>query len=163
MAWTGSIWLRIWTNGGLLWTRWWTFRLLKMLGSSWVATQLAASQVGLSSVSELRFWTLSIVLFLSKTRFCFCLKHNVSETGFCLRLQLEATQFGPIDRASSSPETGKCLPVCPEDKSCLPSAWFPYLPYCFHCKQSEVRSWLWFDGDVSRRDNQTCYCQEAEL
>jgi hypothetical protein len=28
------------------------------------------------------------------------LKHNVSETGFCLRLLVETIQFGPIDRAS---------------------------------------------------------------
>jgi hypothetical protein len=27
-------------------------------------------------------------------------KHNVSETGFCLRLHLKPTQLGPIDRAS---------------------------------------------------------------
>jgi hypothetical protein len=38
------------------------------------------------------FWTLSIALFLFKT-------HNVSETGFCLRLQAEPTQLGTIDRA----------------------------------------------------------------
>jgi hypothetical protein len=30
----------------------------------------------------------------------FYLKHNVSETGFSLRLQVEPTQLGPIDRAS---------------------------------------------------------------
>jgi hypothetical protein len=27
-------------------------------------------------------------------------KHNVSETGFCLRLQVKPTQLGPIDRAN---------------------------------------------------------------
>jgi hypothetical protein len=27
-------------------------------------------------------------------------KHNVSETGFCLRLQIKLTQLGPINRAS---------------------------------------------------------------
>jgi hypothetical protein len=52
MVWSGSIWLRIGTSGGLLWTRWWIFGFLKMLGSSWVAAQLAASQEGLSSVSK---------------------------------------------------------------------------------------------------------------
>jgi hypothetical protein len=38
---------------------------------------------------------------------CVCLKtalfifqNNVSETGFCLRLQVKPTQLGPIDRAS---------------------------------------------------------------
>jgi hypothetical protein len=34
------------------------------------------------------FWTLSIDLFSSKT-------HDVSETGFCLRLQVWPTQLGP--------------------------------------------------------------------
>jgi hypothetical protein len=52
MVWTGSIWLRIGTSGGLLWTRWWTFGFHRMLGSSWVAAQLAASQEGLRSVSK---------------------------------------------------------------------------------------------------------------
>jgi hypothetical protein len=52
MGWTGSIWLRIGTSGGLLWKRWWTFGFHKMLGSSWVAAQLAVSQDGLSSVNK---------------------------------------------------------------------------------------------------------------
>jgi hypothetical protein len=44
--------LRIGTSGGLLWIRLWAFGFHKMLGSSWVAAQLAASQEGLSSKSE---------------------------------------------------------------------------------------------------------------
>jgi hypothetical protein len=50
VEWTASIWLRIGTSGGLLWTRWWTFGFHKMLGNSWVAAQLVASQERLSSV-----------------------------------------------------------------------------------------------------------------
>jgi hypothetical protein len=42
MVWIGLIWLTIRTSGGLLWTRHWTFRFHKMLGSSWVAAQLVA-------------------------------------------------------------------------------------------------------------------------
>jgi hypothetical protein len=38
------------------------------------------------------FWTLSIVLFLCKT----C---NVSETGFCLRLQVGPTKLGPVSQS----------------------------------------------------------------
>jgi hypothetical protein len=45
----GSIWLRIGTGGGLMWTRWWTSGFHKMLRSSWVAAQLAASREGLGS------------------------------------------------------------------------------------------------------------------
>jgi hypothetical protein len=39
---------------------------------------------------------------------CFYLKHNVSETGFGLRLQVETTQLGRIDRVSPyfCPEIG---------------------------------------------------------
>jgi hypothetical protein len=48
----GLIWSRIGISGGLLWTQWWTFRFHKMIGSSWVAAQLEASQEGLSSMSE---------------------------------------------------------------------------------------------------------------
>jgi hypothetical protein len=32
----------------------------------------------------------------------FYLKHDVSEAGFCLRFQVEPTQFGPLDSASLS-------------------------------------------------------------
>jgi hypothetical protein len=39
-------------------------------------------------------WKLSIVLFFLKKT------HDVSETGFCLRLQVAPTQLGPMDRAS---------------------------------------------------------------
>jgi hypothetical protein len=51
-VWIGSIWLRIGTSGGPLWTRYWTFGFHDMLESSWVAAQLTASQEGLSSMSE---------------------------------------------------------------------------------------------------------------
>jgi hypothetical protein len=52
VVWIGLILLRIGTNGGLLWTRYWTFGFRKMLESSWVAAKLAAPQEGLSSVSK---------------------------------------------------------------------------------------------------------------
>jgi hypothetical protein len=47
VVWTGLIWLRTGTGGGLLWT----FGFHKMMESSWVAAQLAASQEGLSSMN----------------------------------------------------------------------------------------------------------------
>jgi hypothetical protein len=50
VVYAGLIWLRIDTSGGLLWTRKWTFVFHKMLRSSWVAAQMAASQEGLSSM-----------------------------------------------------------------------------------------------------------------
>jgi hypothetical protein len=49
MVWTGLMWRRIGTSGGLLWTRW-TFRFHTALGSFWVAALLAACQEGLSSI-----------------------------------------------------------------------------------------------------------------
>jgi hypothetical protein len=52
VEWIGWIWLRIGTSGGLLWTRYWTFGFHKMLGSSWGAAQLTASQEGLSSMNN---------------------------------------------------------------------------------------------------------------
>jgi hypothetical protein len=30
----------------------------------------------------------------------FCLKRDILETGFCLRLQVEPAELGPVDRAS---------------------------------------------------------------
>jgi hypothetical protein len=50
-------------------------------------------------VQILCFWTLSIVLFLSKNRLVYFSKH-VSETGFCVRLQVKPTQLGPTDSAN---------------------------------------------------------------
>jgi hypothetical protein len=51
-------------------------------------------------VQILRFWTLSIILSCLKCRPVSLSKHKVSETGFCLRLQVKPTQLAPIDRAS---------------------------------------------------------------
>jgi hypothetical protein len=39
-------------------------------------------------------------VFIYKHSPVYFLKHNVSETGFCLRVQVKPTQLGPIDRAS---------------------------------------------------------------
>jgi hypothetical protein len=33
MVWTVTNWLRIGTSGGLLWTWWWTFGVLKLAGN----------------------------------------------------------------------------------------------------------------------------------
>jgi hypothetical protein len=44
------------------------------------------------------WWWLSITQFLFKT-------HDTSETGFCLHLQVEPTQFDPIVRASPHIQT----------------------------------------------------------
>jgi hypothetical protein len=49
VMWTGLIWLRLGTGGELLWIRYWTFGLRKLLGDCWVAEQLVASRVVLSS------------------------------------------------------------------------------------------------------------------
>jgi hypothetical protein len=46
------------------------------------------------------FWTLSIVLSLSKNNILFIFQNNVPETGFCLLLQVKPTQLGPIGKAS---------------------------------------------------------------
>jgi hypothetical protein len=51
-------------------------------------------------IQILCFWTLSIILFLPKNTVLSIFRNNVSETGFCLRLQVKYTKLGPIDRAS---------------------------------------------------------------
>jgi hypothetical protein len=58
VVWAGLIGIRIGTSGGLLWTRQWTFGLHKMLGNSWVAEQLVASQEGLISVELVSYLVL---------------------------------------------------------------------------------------------------------
>jgi hypothetical protein len=57
-------------------------------------------QQTLIQVQILCFWTLFIVLSLSKNCPVYFSKHDVSEIGFCLRLQVKPTQLGSIDRAS---------------------------------------------------------------
>jgi len=44
--WTGVIWLRIDTNGGLLWPRQWTFGFHTRRGISWPAEEPSASPEG---------------------------------------------------------------------------------------------------------------------
>jgi hypothetical protein len=51
------------------------------------------------NVLEMQLDTTIIILDIIH-RPVFYLKHDVSETGFCLRLQGEPAQFGPINRAS---------------------------------------------------------------
>jgi hypothetical protein len=52
MVWTGLIWLRIGTSGGLFWTRQWTFGFHEMVGGSWVAAHFGFHEmVGGSSVA----------------------------------------------------------------------------------------------------------------
>jgi hypothetical protein len=48
--------------------------------------------------SVIVLWTLFIILFLFKT-------HNILETGFCLLLQVDPSQLGPINRASTYLQT----------------------------------------------------------
>jgi hypothetical protein len=68
MEWIELIWLMIGTSGGLLWTRYWTFGLHKMLVGSRGAAQLAAPQEGLSSVSKYSY--VSELLFRKKYIYC---------------------------------------------------------------------------------------------
>jgi hypothetical protein len=49
---------------------------------------------------QICFWTLSIVLFLSKITGMFIFQNSVLETGFYLRFQVKPTQSDPISRAS---------------------------------------------------------------
>jgi len=41
---TGFNWLRIWTSGGLLWTRWYTFAFHRRRLMSWPDERLSSSQ-----------------------------------------------------------------------------------------------------------------------
>jgi hypothetical protein len=50
VMWTGLVWLRIGTDGELLWIRYWTFWFHEMLGNYRVAWHLVPSRVVLSSI-----------------------------------------------------------------------------------------------------------------
>jgi hypothetical protein len=67
-AWTGSIWLRIGTGGGLLWIRWWTFGFHKVWGISWLAENLLASQEWLCFLELVTY----LVMTLREQDLCVC-------------------------------------------------------------------------------------------
>jgi hypothetical protein len=52
LGWTGFIWLRIRTNDMLLWVQHLIFGFHKMLGISWLAEKMFASQYKLCSMEE---------------------------------------------------------------------------------------------------------------
>jgi hypothetical protein len=58
------------------------------------------------SKSLWRWYINVIIVSLHIIHCCFYLKHNVSEAGFCLRLQIKHTPLGPIDRDSPYLRTG---------------------------------------------------------
>jgi hypothetical protein len=62
-VWTGLIWLRIGTGGGLLWTREWVPGLHKMLGTSSGVERLDASEEGLRStwLLQLTSWSWALL------------------------------------------------------------------------------------------------------
>jgi hypothetical protein len=53
----------------------------------------------LSLLQKLPLFLLQILCVCNYPSACFYLKYTVSETEFCLRLQVKPTQFGPIGRA----------------------------------------------------------------
>ena len=61
-AWTGLIWLRMRTGGGLSWIWWWAFGFYKIRGISWVAQDMLASQEGLCCMELVFFLHLCSVL-----------------------------------------------------------------------------------------------------
>jgi hypothetical protein len=95
MVWIGSIWLRIGTGWGLMWTRWWTCGFHKMLGSSRVAAQLAGSQEGLSSKSE---W-----VRLEKTQWV---------KAVTVIKKLKQRRIGLFRAPQSCGNCDRCLPAC---------------------------------------------------
>jgi hypothetical protein len=83
-----------------------TNRLLSF--DTWTTLEIDGQTIFLLQL--LCFWTLSVVLFLFKT-------HNVSESGFYLRLQVEPNQLGPIGIASPYLRT----PAPTQDRTYKPS------------------------------------------
>jgi hypothetical protein len=79
-------------------------------------------------IQLLCFWALSIILFLFKT-------HNISETGFCLGLQVEPTQLGAFEVASH------------DSQPCKPSHnWSPSIYSCLYRESYDVS---WIDNPAS--------------
>jgi len=60
-AWTGLMWFRKRTGGGLLWMWYWTFGFHKMCGISWLTENWLASKEGLCSMQLVTIITLHIL------------------------------------------------------------------------------------------------------
>jgi hypothetical protein len=79
---------------------------------------MGTSSIDWTQLSRFYLKTVQILCFGHYPSSCLCLKHHpvyfskhdVSQTGFCLRLQVKPTQLGPIDRASPSLRTP--MPAC---------------------------------------------------
>jgi hypothetical protein len=107
MVWIELIWLSIGTNGGLLWTWYWTSSFHKMLGSSWVAAQLVASQEGLSSMSKKDYFPES--LGFNKTVVCRMFSAVVTQT--MLDAECSRHMLTPLFSAVvTQTHTGSCWP-----------------------------------------------------
>jgi hypothetical protein len=141
MVWTGSIWLRIGTSGGLLWTRWWTFGFHKMVGSYWVAAQLAASQEGLSSMK------LVIVIYINEPRpLVFVCAFTYSAHNKVHFLNLFPSSFPKawpyLKRTSIKLTSGHCLGTWNQDfLSPLPKLCLPLLPHVLSLFLSSYTYW----------------------
>jgi hypothetical protein len=109
-------------------------RILNSPARTWGLTREKYTYIGYSISAEthtvLEFWpniflqnmlsitTIHADVFVSsqdgrlrlKHRHVYITKHNVSETGFCLRLEVKPTQLGPTDRASPSLRTSVPAP-----------------------------------------------------
>ena len=60
--WTGLIWLRIVTSGGLLWMRYWIFGFYKMRGIGWLAENQLGSQERLLHGASKVVWDPNMLL-----------------------------------------------------------------------------------------------------
>jgi hypothetical protein len=91
-----------------IWTQWLRLALSKVpnrVCASFPSPHLRRKQIQFPSYLKIRNTILHII-----HRSAFYLEHDVSETGFCLRLQVEPTQFGPIDWASLYPDQNEKVP-----------------------------------------------------
>jgi hypothetical protein len=70
-VWTGFMWLRIGTSGGLLWTQQCTFNFHETRRISWIAVPLLTSQEGLCSMELGSHVTCVVVLKHNFTHFTF--------------------------------------------------------------------------------------------
>jgi hypothetical protein len=95
MVWTGLIWLRVGTSEGPLWTQSRTFGLHKLLGSSWVTVQLAASQEGLSS-RKLDKFAVPVTVTIPYLKYLLRMRYIIEH------LRCEGLGFSPVSKLDSS-------------------------------------------------------------
>jgi hypothetical protein len=127
----------------------WTLCATAWDRTSWLSATTASYSKGQDSFLNLQAIANPDIIH----RHVFYLKHDVSETGFCLRLRAETTQLGPTDRASPRLRRHWCCYWCPKTEIIGPTEWIP----------TDDGEWIQFPKRVSNKRQEDGYARNCDI